>query len=70
MTDYQVHHLSIGDLLREETTTNENGYATIITENIREGRVGAPEMTFGILKNAMVKIADSQGVETFLIDGM
>lgn len=70
MSDYHVYHLSIGDLLREEVTTNESGYASIIRENILEGRVGAPEMTLNILKTAMSRMAGDHGVSAFLIDGM
>ncbi|PVI06101.1 P-loop containing nucleoside triphosphate hydrolase protein [Periconia macrospinosa] len=53
-------HLSIGDLLREEAQDPSSPYAEVLRENLRCGRLGAREMTCGILASRIERI---RGVE-------
>jgi hypothetical protein len=67
--EYQICHLSVGDVLRAETTKAGSEYAEIILGNMREGRVGPPQITVSLLEAAMREKFEKEGVSIFLIDG-
>lgn len=70
-SNYQRHHLSVGDVLRSELDKPNSEYASIIRRNMAEGRVGPPEITLALLKSTMFeKAMIGEGVKMFLIDGM
>ncbi|KFZ10315.1 hypothetical protein V502_08201 [Pseudogymnoascus sp. VKM F-4520 (FW-2644)] len=66
--DYQICHLSVGDVLRAGTKKAESEYAKIILENMREGRVGPPQITVELLEAAMREEFEKEEVSIFLID--
>ena len=46
-------HLSVGDLLRAEKDKLDSHYGRIIARNMAEGRIGPPEITVELLRNAV-----------------
>ncbi|CAL9086327.1 unnamed protein product [Musa textilis] len=61
---FRFAHLSAGDLLREEMSSNsENG--TLIHDIIKEGKIVPSEITINLLRKAI----HSSGNHKFLIDG-
>lgn len=66
---YQLCHLSVGDVLRAELNKPGSEYAAIIRRNMTEGRVGLPHITLALLKAAMAKKSEEEGLSVFLIDG-
>lgn len=65
---YSICHISVGDVLREETKRKDSPYAKLITRNIKEGKIGPKEMTVGLMKNK-IKEKAADGVHVFLLDG-
>lgn len=67
---YTLHHLSIGDLLREEEQNPESPYAELIKYNLAHGLLGPMEITTRIIRDAMIRITKEDNFVTgFLIDG-
>lgn len=70
---YKFHHLSAGDLLREEQDRSGSQYGQMIKDYIKDGKIVPMEVTVELLKNAMRRQLesekDSQGPTRFLIDG-
>ncbi|KAI3793090.1 hypothetical protein L1987_35703 [Smallanthus sonchifolius] len=57
-------HLSVGDLLRKEISSNTE-YGAMILETITKGKIVASEVTVNLLKTAI----ESSETDRFLIDG-
>lgn len=68
--EYQLCHLSIGDVLRAETQKSESQYAEIILQNMKKGRIGPPHITVALLGAAMQEKFAEEQISVFLIDGM
>jgi UMP-CMP kinase len=66
---FDLAHISIGDVLRQEINRPGSQYADILRENIMAGRIGAKEMTVSILRDEMLRIV-AQGTRCFVLDGM
>ena len=73
---YGFHHLSAGDLLREEQDRKGSEYGQLIKDYIKDGKIVPMEVTVKLLENAMrrqldeaSKSKDSDGPTRFLIDG-
>ncbi|MEW5310899.1 MAG: hypothetical protein WDW38_002654 [Sanguina aurantia] len=62
--EYEVVHLSAGDLLREEVASG-SGVGAACEALMREGQLVPVSVTLGLLRNAMIR---SQG-HAFLVDG-
>ena len=54
--DFGFHHLSAGDLLREEQNRSGSEYGSLIKEYIREGQIVPMEVTVKLLEAAMKRI--------------
>ena len=67
--EHNIAHLSVGDVLRAEMARPDSPYASIIEDNIRNGRVGPMEITIGLLGNAIREIMAETGNTLFLLDG-
>ncbi|KAH8592842.1 adenylate kinase-domain-containing protein [Bisporella sp. PMI_857] len=67
--NYQLCHLSIGDILRAELNKPSSQYASIIQANMAEGRIEPPSITVALLKAAMIEEAEKEDVSVFLVDG-
>ncbi|KAL8357545.1 hypothetical protein RB598_002382 [Gaeumannomyces tritici] len=65
---FDVEHISIGDVLRDEMSREGSGYAAVIRENMVVGTVGPKETTVGILKSRILASA-AKGARVFLLDG-
>jgi len=61
---FGYHHLSAGDLLREERNSGSK-LAEMINTYIKEGKIVPAEVTVDLLRKAM----DKSGANKFLIDG-
>jgi UMP-CMP kinase len=68
-TDYQLCHLSIGDILLAELKKPDSKYAPIIYKNMTEGTIGPPHITVSLLETAMEEAAEKKRVSVFFIDG-
>ncbi|CAI6340060.1 unnamed protein product [Periconia digitata] len=68
-----THHLSMGDVLRDEVRDPESPYKAVLEENLREGRLGAKEMVCGIIGRAIRGAIDGEearkGRGIVLLDG-
>ncbi|KAI9499916.1 adenylate kinase-domain-containing protein [Coemansia spiralis] len=64
--DFGFVHLSAGDLLRAEQKREVSQYGELISHHIREGIIVPPEITIGLLRNAMMEHPEAN---RFLIDG-
>ncbi|CAK9114394.1 unnamed protein product [Durusdinium trenchii] len=64
---FGYHHLSAGDLLREERKRQGSEYGQLIESFIKEGKLVPVEIVVNLLKQAMEKRGWSQG--KFLVDG-
>ena len=64
LKDYEVKHLSAGDLLREEVASGSS-IGAALEATMKEGKLVPMSVTITLLKNAMIK----SGASTFLIDG-
>ena len=69
----QLHHISVGDILRAEEKDPESEYAELIQRNLREGRLGPMEMTVKLLGREIDRLLEKLGEErkeiVCLIDG-
>jgi len=70
---YGFHHLSAGDLLREEQDREGSQYGQLIKDYIKDGKIVPMEVTVKLLENAMrsqlSKASNSSAATRFLIDG-
>ncbi|CAE8674951.1 unnamed protein product [Polarella glacialis] len=64
---FGYHHLSAGDLLREEKTREGSEHGELINTYIREGKVVPSEITVKLLEKAMKGLEWEGG--NFLVDG-
>eukprot|EP00440_Ansanella_granifera_P066874 gb/GFBE01072523.1/.p1 GENE.gb/GFBE01072523.1/~~gb/GFBE01072523.1/.p1 ORF type:complete len:366 (+),score=94.02 gb/GFBE01072523.1/:1-1098(+) len=64
---YGYHHLSAGDLLREEKSREGSEHGELINSFIREGKVVPSEITVKLLEKAMKNLCWEGG--NFLVDG-
>ena len=51
--DFNVQHLSIGDVLREERDTPNSEFRELIARNMQAGRIGPMEVTVRLLVRAI-----------------
>eukprot|EP01084_Bolivina_argentea_P022858 42514_1 len=68
MKEFKIKHLSTGDLLREERNSGSK-YAEIINNGIKEVKLVPTEITVGVIKKAMEKYMNNDGMTSFIIDG-
>jgi len=70
---YGFHHLSAGDLLREEQDREGSQYGQLIKDYIKDGKIVPMEVTVKLLENAMrlqlSKASNTSAATRFLIDG-
>lgn len=67
---YPCVHLSVGDLLREETAKSDSPNGSLISECLKEGKIVPVEISLSLLQNAMENAASEKGKELFfLVDG-
>lgn len=52
----RIHHISIGDMPREEMQDSASPYASLLQENMLAGRLGPPDMTVRILKRNLERV--------------
>ncbi|KAK1447114.1 uridylate kinase [Colletotrichum melonis] len=65
---YNLSHISIGDVLREEMERGEEGpHADIIRANMLAGTIGPIEITMAILKVRITKLMEG-GTRVFILD--
>eukprot|EP00931_Biecheleriopsis_adriatica_P038098 TRINITY_DN2184_c0_g1_i1.p1 TRINITY_DN2184_c0_g1~~TRINITY_DN2184_c0_g1_i1.p1 ORF type:complete len:1777 (-),score=465.99 TRINITY_DN2184_c0_g1_i1:6-5336(-) len=64
---FGFHHLSAGDLLREERKRQGSQYGELIESYIKEGKLVPVEITVKLIQQAMEKLGWSEG--KFLVDG-
>jgi len=64
---FGYHHLSAGDLLREERNRPDSKYGELINSHIKEGKLVPVEITVKLIQQAMEKLGWAGG--RFLIDG-
>ena len=65
---FNFEHLSIGDVLRDETKRPESPFVEEIRENHMLGRVGRKELTVGLLQKRIEQAAQV-GTHTVILDG-
>ncbi|KAK1515148.1 uncharacterized protein CCOS01_13341 [Colletotrichum costaricense] len=66
---FNLSHISIGDVLREELERGEEGPpADIIRANMLAGTIGPIEITVAILKGRITKLMEG-GTRVFILDG-
>lgn len=63
--DFGFHHLSAGDLLREERNNPDSKFGELIAEHIKNGRMVPAQITIKLIERAM----QQANTNTFLIDG-
>lgn len=63
--EYEINHISVGDILRAEADREGSEYAPIIKQNMLAGTVGPREITIKILKSHILKAA----TRVFILDG-
>jgi UMP-CMP kinase len=66
---FELAHISIGDVLRQEISRPGSEYADIIRENMMAGRVGPKEITISILRDH-IRRSVAKGTRAFILDGM
>ena len=66
---HNLHHLSVGDVLRAELANTNSEFSETIARNMEQGTVGPMEITVKLLTRAMDMTANKTGTEVFLIDG-
>mmetsp|Transcript_31617 Transcript_31617/g.57502 ORF Transcript_31617/g.57502 Transcript_31617/m.57502 type:complete len:1768 (+) Transcript_31617:51-5354(+) len=64
---FGYHHLSAGDLLREERKREGSQYGELIESYIKDGKLVPVEITVKLIQQAMEKLGWAEG--KFLIDG-
>lgn len=65
---FDIAHISIGHVLRQEMQRPGSQYAEIIRENMIAGRVGPKEITISIVRDHMLRSV-AQGTRAFILDG-
>ncbi|KAI1264080.1 adenylate kinase-domain-containing protein [Xylariaceae sp. FL1019] len=65
---FNLNHISIGDIMRQEMNRAGSEYASIIEQNMRAGTVAPKEVTIPVLKSHMLE-ALQQGTDLFVLDG-
>lgn len=65
---FNLVHISIGDVLREEVNRPNSPYAAIIRDNIANGRLGPKKMPPTILAEHLSRSV-AQGARAFILDG-
>ncbi|KAK1489091.1 hypothetical protein CTAM01_11240 [Colletotrichum tamarilloi] len=66
---FNLSHISIGDVLREEMERGEEcPHADIIRANMLAGTIGPIEITMAILKDRITKLMEG-GTRVFILDG-
>jgi UMP-CMP kinase len=68
-TEYDLQHLSVGDVLRSELTRPNSKYASIIRDNMMSGKVGPPQITVSLLLDRMREWSAGHSSSLFVIDG-
>jgi UMP-CMP kinase len=66
---FDVEHISIGDLCRAEVERPGSPWVEILRHNLREGKIGSNEMTVGILRDHILRVAQHDK-KIFVLDGM
>ena len=66
--DFDFQHLSVGDLLREETNRPGSPFATFIRESMQSSVIIPAQLTISLLK-AKMDTSYTPGKGRFLIDG-
>ena len=67
--EFQIKHLSVGDVLRNERDTPGSKYGELIARNMEEGRIGPMEVTVHLLNGAINAARQNDDINVFLIDG-
>ena len=67
--DYNVKHLSVGDVLRAEANRKQSEYRDIIRQNMEQGQVGPKEITVPLVERAIGEADKLTKPVFFLIDG-
>jgi UMP-CMP kinase len=65
---FEMEHLSIGDVLRDEIDRRDSPYASIIKENMLAGTVGPKEITISLLHSRMTESIKNE-TTIFVLDG-
>ncbi|KAK3307290.1 adenylate kinase-domain-containing protein [Chaetomium strumarium] len=65
---FELAHISIGDVLRQEINRPGSQYAGIIRENMMAGKVGPKEITISIVRDHMQRSL-AEGTRAFILDG-
>lgn len=65
---FNIVHISIGNVLREEMDRQGSPYGDIIRQNMMSGKVGPTEITIPILKGHISKNI-AKGARGFILDG-
>ncbi|KAF1363472.1 cytidylate kinase [Lizonia empirigonia] len=66
--EFGLHHISVGDLLREEAARPDSPYRKFIPESIRRSILLPAQLTTQLLRQALVQ-AQARGKHRFLLDG-
>ncbi|KAF1357332.1 cytidylate kinase [Lizonia empirigonia] len=66
--EFGLHHISVGDLLREEAARPDSPYRDFIPESIRRSVLLPAQLTTQLLRQAMGQ-AQARGKHQFLLDG-
>ena len=67
--DFNVQHLSVGDVLRQERDTPNSEFGELISHNMQAGRIGPMEVTVQLLGRAIETALLKTKSKLFLIDG-
>ncbi|KAK3295310.1 adenylate kinase-domain-containing protein [Chaetomium fimeti] len=65
---FDLAHISIGDVLRQEVNRPGSQYADMIRENMIAGRLGPTKIIVSILRDHMLRSL-AQGTHGFILDG-
>jgi UMP-CMP kinase len=66
--EFGFAHISIGDLLREESKDSSSPYTEIIQQRMKEGRLVPPYLAKKVLLRGIKKYT-ANGQKTVLVDG-
>ena len=66
--EFDFHHISVGDLLREEAKSPTSPYKDFIPESIQKSVLLPAQLTTLLLKQEMGR-AQAEGIRRFLLDG-
>jgi adenylate kinase family enzyme len=65
---FDFHHISVGDLFREEAVSSTSPYRDFINESINKSVLLPAQLTTYLLKQQM-RTAQARGTQRFLLDG-